>query len=113
MKIEHEDVSDDIVIQGSRGQGIARPGRSDIDVAVRVDPNKFDDLIRDAFGTPNPGSAKHRTMQMAIQEGRIVSGRAGLRQLRRALEDLIGLDVDISIIRRGGPFDTGPTLPLP
>ncbi|MEH2929270.1 nucleotidyltransferase domain-containing protein [Candidatus Ventrimonas sp. KK005] len=35
------DISDDIVVQGSRANGTAKP-TSDIDIAVRVTPEKFD-----------------------------------------------------------------------
>lgn len=66
-------ISDDIVVQGSRANGTARPD-SDIDFAVRVSPEKFDELITQRFGTPNPGSAKERTMQHAIETGKIQSG---------------------------------------
>ena len=104
-------ISDDIFVHGSRASGTARAA-SDIDIAVRVGPDKFDDLIRSRFGTPNPGSAKERTMLHAIQTGKIHSGEAGLRGLRKQLEKSLGFDVDISVIRRGGPFDQGPRIPL-
>lgn len=101
-----------MVVQGSRAAGTAKP-TSDIDFAVRVSPEKFDELIKSRFGTPNPGTAKERTMQHAIETGKIQAGEAGLRPLRKELEQLLGMEVDISIIRRGGPFDNPPTIPLP
>ncbi len=104
-------IGDDIFVHGSRASGTARAA-SDIDTAVRVGPDEFDDLIRARFGTPNPGSAKERTMLHAIRTGKIHSGEAGLRGLRKQLEELLGFDVDISVIRRGGPFDQGPRIPL-
>jgi hypothetical protein len=52
-------------------------------------------------------------MLHAIETGKIQSGEAGLRSLRKQLEKLLGLDVDISIIRSGGPFDNGPMIPIP
>jgi len=105
-------ISDDIVVQGSRAKGTARTD-SDIDFAVRVSPEKFDELITQRFGTPNPGSSKERTMQHAIETGKIQSGEAGLRSLRKELQEVLGMEVDISIIKKGGPFDNGTQMPLP
>ncbi|WP_379151048.1 nucleotidyltransferase domain-containing protein [Paenibacillus sp. sgz5001063] len=105
-------ISDDIIVQGSRANGTARPD-SDIDFAVRVSPEKFDELITQRFGTPNPGSVKERTMQHAIETGKIQSGEAGLRSLRQELQKALGMDVDISIVKSGGPFDNGTQIPLP
>jgi hypothetical protein len=106
------DISDDIVVQGSRAGGTAK-ATSDIDFAIRVSPEQFDDLVKQKFGTPNVGSAKERTMLNAIKTGKIQSGEAGLRGLRKQLQEMLGIDVDISIIKSGGPFDSGPTIELP
>ncbi|MEU2724643.1 putative T7SS-secreted protein [Streptomyces smyrnaeus] len=105
-------LGDDIVVQGSRAAGTAKP-TSDIDLAIRVSPEKFDQLVSERFGAPNPGSAKERTMNWAIETGKIQSGEAGLRSLRKALEGHLGMDVDISVIRRGGPFDNPPFIKVP
>ena len=115
------EISDDIVVQGSRAQGIARRV-SDADVAVKVDQNQFDQLIEDAFGDATGALA--RTKQHAINQGKITAGRvrhdslpggngknAGFRQLRRQLEEILGIKVDISIILKGGAFDNGPQIP--
>lgn len=102
---------DDICVHGSRAAGTARPD-SDIDVAIRVDGETFDKLIRTRFKTPNPGSAKERTMLHAIETGKIQAGEAGLSGLRRSVQGDLGLDVDISIIRIDGPTDRGPWIPL-
>jgi hypothetical protein len=51
-------------------------------------------------------------MQHARQSGKIQAGEAGLRTLRNSLEVELGMAVDLSIIRMGGPFDRGPYLPL-
>jgi YD repeat-containing protein len=99
--------SDDIVVQGSRTNGTARPN-SDIDFGVRVPEDKFNQILNDRFGTPNPGSAKERTLQNAIETGKIQSGEAGLRPLRKQLESQLGIDVDISVIKQGGAFDQRP-----
>ena len=106
------DISDDIFVQGSRAGGTARPN-SDIDIAVRVDQTTFNRLIRERFGTPNAGSARERTMNHAINTGKIQSGEAGLRALRIQLEQLLGMEVDISIILENGMFDNPPYIPFP
>ncbi|MCZ2340610.1 MAG: nucleotidyltransferase domain-containing protein [Bacteroidales bacterium] len=108
-------ISDDIAVQGSRAQGIAR-NISDVDVAIKVSPEEFQQLIQQSFKSPNPGSAAERTMQHAINTGKITAGDSSfkgiLRPLRDFVKNMIGLKVDISIIKRGGPFDTGPQIPL-
>lgn len=104
-------LGDDIAVHGSRAAGTAKP-TSDIDIAIRVSPKKFAELIRARFGTPASGSAKERTMLHAISTGKIQAGEAGLRGLRRQLAQETGMAVDISVIRVGGPFDKGPYIPL-
>ena len=104
-------LGDDIAIQGSRAGGTARSS-SDTDIAIRVDKNLFDHTIQDRFGRPNPGSAKERTMLHAEQTGKIQSGEAGLRSLRRELEKELGMDVDISAILKEGAFDNAPMIPI-
>ena len=101
----------EIVVQGSRANGTAKP-QSDIDIAIRVSSNKFDELIEMYFKTPNPGSAKEKTMLHAIKTGKIQSGEAGLRPLRKELEEIFGIEVDISIIKIGGEFDNPPFIPF-
>ncbi len=104
-------ISDDIVVQGSRASGTAK-ATSDIDIALRVSSDKFDELINQYFKTPNPGSAKERTMLHAIQTGKIQSGEAKLKALRLQLQDIFGMDVDISVIKIGGSFDNPPFIPF-
>ena len=58
------------------------------------------------------GVAKLATMNHAIQTGKIQAGEAGISGLRRQLEKSLGIEVDLSVIRRGGPFDNGATLPV-
>jgi hypothetical protein len=101
----------DIQVQGSRVAGTARED-SDLDLAIRVSPEQFEEFLRERFGTPNPNSAKARTMQHARETGKIQAGEAGLRPLRKALEADLGVEVDIAVIQSGGPFDQGPYLPL-
>jgi len=104
-------LGDDIRIHGSRAAGTAKP-TSDVDIAIRVPKEKFDVLVKERFGTPNPGSAKERTMLNAIETGKIQAGEAGLRGLRQSVAGEIGMEVDISVVRIGGPFDQGPWIPL-
>ena len=59
------DISGNIVVQGSRASGTAKP-TSDIDIAVRVTSEKFDELIQKSFGTPNSGTAKERRVKNKV-----------------------------------------------
>lgn len=104
-------ISEDIVVQGSRASGTASI-TSDIDIAIKINQKQFDELIAASFGNPVEGSAKWKTMQHAMNTGKIQSGEAGLRGLRQNLEKLLGIEVDISIIRQGGTFDNGPQIPI-
>ena len=94
----------ELVVQGSRATGGAMIF-SDIDYGIRVSPEKFDALIAARFGNPNPGSSKFRTMQNAIETGKIQAGEAGLHALRVNIRSMLGIKVDISVIKVGGPFD--------
>jgi len=51
-------------------------------------------------------------MLHALKTGKIQAGESGLRSLRKSLESDLGMKVDISVVRVGGPFDTGPYIPL-
>lgn len=104
-------IGDDIFVQGSRAGGTAK-ATSDIDIGVRVTKKQFDELIKKSFGTPNPGSARERTMLHAIETGKIQAGEAKLRGLRKELENLLGIEADVSIILEGGKFDNPPYLPI-
>ena len=66
----------------------------------------------ESFGKPNPGSAKERTMLHAGRTGKIQRGELGLSALGRQIEQLTGIQVDISVVRIGGPFDSPPFIPL-
>lgn len=104
-------LSKDVVVQGSRAEGTAKSG-SDIDIAILVSPEKFNELIKQFFGTPNKGSANERTMLKAEETGKIQSGEAKLTSFRIALEKQLGMSVDISIIKADGRFDNGVQLPI-
>lgn len=90
---------DDIAVHGSRASYTAKY-TSGVDIAIRVSTDMFDDIVKARFKTPNSGSAKIRTMRHAVKTGKIQSGEAGLRGLRKALEKILGMDVDISIIKK-------------
>ncbi|MEZ0371715.1 MAG: hypothetical protein ACAI44_21665 [Candidatus Sericytochromatia bacterium] len=100
-----------LMTHGSRAARTAS-ATSDIDVAIRVSPEEFERAVRKLFNNPNPGSAKERTMLHAIRTGKIQRGEIDMRNLGKELASKLGFDVDISIIRIGGPFDRGPYLPL-
>jgi RHS repeat-associated protein len=52
-------IGDDIFIQGSRASGSAKK-TSDIDIGISVSEDKFNELIKTYFGSPNVGSAKEK-----------------------------------------------------
>ena len=52
-------------------------------------------------------------MLHVIRTGKIQSGECKLSGLREELEEMLGMDVDISIIKRGGPFDNPPMILVP
>jgi hypothetical protein len=104
----------DIVVQGSRANGTAKP-TSDLDLAIRVSPEKFDGFLntQSRLASPNPGSNLAETRANAIENGIIQRGEARMRPTGRAIENDVGLDVDLSVVRRGGNFDQGPTIAAP
>jgi len=104
----------DIRIHGSRAVGDAK-ATSDIDVAIRVSPEKFNQIIKQVFKDVKPGSrsAAEKTMLHAIETGKIHRRQLGLRTLGKDIQKEFGFpDVDISVIRKGGAFDQGPWIPL-
>ncbi|WP_345683373.1 LamG-like jellyroll fold domain-containing protein [Novipirellula caenicola] len=105
----------DVFVQGSRASGTAR-ATSDIDIAIRVSPERFDSFINNPqlsrLSNPRAGSKLADTRSHALQTGKIQSGEARLSRLRTALENGLGIDVDLSVIRRGGQFDNGVQSPL-
>src|SRR5262249_23755172 len=110
LRKEAGHIGDDVFVHGSRVKGTARPD-SDVDIGIRVSADRFDELIEECFGSPNPGSAAERTMQHALKTGKIQAGDAGLRKVRKQLSKVLGRKVDVSIVRDRGPFDRGPYLP--
>jgi hypothetical protein len=111
-------IDGELFVQGSRAKGTAKPN-SDIDFGIRVSVEKFNALIKECFGSPTPGSAAERTMLHAIKTGKIQYGEiklAGYKIGRIFKEQLIGLlggiDIDLSVIKAGDIFDTGPFIYL-
>ena len=114
-KADELGLGSDIVVQGSRARGTAR-ATSDIDIGIRVSPDDFGSIMNNrrltTLSNPNPGSSLSRTRQFSLDNGIIQSGEARLSRLRQALENDLGIEVDLSILRRGGAFDNGPKIPL-
>lgn len=115
----------DIVVQGSRAGRTASP-TSDIDLGIRVSPERFQSFIDDPLqsklaSVEDPNSAKGRTRDIAIERGRIHAGEARLSSTAKTIgQDILHstqLDarkrVDLSVVRRGGPFDSSPTMDVP
>ena len=106
-------LGDDLFVQGSRASGTAK-STSDIDLAIRVSPEQFDDFLfnQSRLRNVNPGSANERTLQHAIETGKIQAGEARLSSTRKQLEQMLNMKVDLSVIKSGGQFDNGAQLPL-
>ena len=104
-------LGDKIVVQGSRVSGTAK-STSDLDIAIIVPEDVFAQQITEAFGTYKFGTANGRTMLHALEVGKITAGRAGLRALRKELEDIVAMDVDLSIVQKNGAFDSGAQAPI-
>ena len=107
-RIQH--LGDDIEIQGSRASHTAHG--SDVDIAIRVSEERFAELIDDAFGSANPGSARERSKLHAVRVGKINPRDVKLHRLRDELPLDLGMDVALSVIEAGGDFDRGPFILL-
>ena len=103
---------DDVVVQGSRAGYSVRPG-SDIDIGMRVSPERFEQVIRARYSDVHEGPALDKFVAERMEHGIIHSRRAGLHPVVREIQRTVGCRVDLSVIRRGGPFDTEPWLRLP
>ncbi|MBZ8141554.1 hypothetical protein CLD22_16815 [Rubrivivax gelatinosus] len=106
-------LGDDVVAQGSRVTGTAKP-TSDLDLAIRVSPEKFDSFLNtdSRLAQVNPGTSKAATREWSIANGIIQRGEARLSPTGRALEARLDLDVDLSVVRQGGAFDQGPSMAM-
>jgi len=113
-KAQEMGLGSDVVVQGSRAARTAKP-TSDIDLGIRVAPEKFGQFLdtQSKLKAPNPGSALERTRNAAIEQGRIHAGEARLSSTAGAIEKQINKPVDLSVVRRDGPFDQKPTMDVP
>jgi hypothetical protein len=113
----------DIVVQGSRAARTARP-MSDIDVGIRVSPQEFDRILnskeQSRLSAPNPNSSLEKTRAGAVERGLIQAGEARLSTTAKAIgqgilpaQPDVKKRVDLSIVRRAGPFDSSPTMDVP
>ena len=110
--MDERGLGDDAFVMGSRAAGTAKPS-SDIDIGIRVSPDKFNEEIERAF--KNSQNARARTKDVSIRDGRIHSGEAGFDDLKTEISKLLGVTrdkVQISIIKKGGKFDNGAQTPL-
>jgi hypothetical protein len=102
----------DIRVHGSRASG-AGLGDADLDIAIRVEEERFNQILKDRFKAPNPGSQKESTMQWAIKTGKIQRGELGLSGVGKEVgRDLAIKKIDISVVKIGGATDNGPWIPL-
>lgn len=118
-----------IAVQGS---AVHRPTAKDVDIAVRVTPDEFNQLLEQSFPkqvaavrargidpfkmTEAQGlTASERTLGYAVESGKLNRGsvKPSMSDARKRLAAAIGTDVDLSVIRLGGSFDRGPYFPLP
>ena len=110
--MDERGLGDDAFVMGSRAAGTAKPS-SDIDIGIRVSPEKFNEEIERAF--KNARNDRADTRDVSIADGRIQTGEAKLRTLRQEIADILGFDkkdVQISIIKKGGKFDNGAQTPM-
>ena len=110
--MDERGLGDDAFVMGSRAAGTAKPS-SDIDIGIRVSPEKFNEEIERTF--KNARNDRADTRDVSIADGRIQTGEAKLRMLRQEIADILGFDkkdVQISIIKKGGKFDNGAQTPM-
>jgi len=113
------DLGDDIFVHGSRARGTAASD-ADLDIGIRVSVEGFDRLIRDRLATVKEGGDKWKTLQRALELGRLHQGEAGIsgisKEIQRLINEELGLGftkgVQVAVIREAGPFDQGPFIPL-
>lgn len=118
----------DIVVQGS---AVHQPIAKDVDIAVLVTPDEFNQLLEQSFPTRvakirarglDPfkftktlaiGSAEE-TYAHAVENGKITRDklRPRLSDVRENSEAAVGVGVDLSVVKRGGKFDHGSYFPL-
>lgn len=114
------ELGDDIFVHGSRGRGEAASD-SDLDIGIRVSGERFEQLIQQRLASVKEGGDKWKTLQRALEQGRLHQGEAGISGISREIQRLINEEmalgftkgVQVTVIREAGPFDEGPFIPLP
>ena len=114
------DLGNDIFVHGSRGRGTAASD-ADLDIGIRVSDDRFEQLVQGRLASVKEGGDKWKTLQRALERGRLHQGEAGIsgvsREIQRLINEEMGLGftkgVQVTVIREAGPFDEGPFIPLP
>jgi hypothetical protein len=102
----------DIRVQGSRAAGVAQEG-GDIDIAIRVPQERFDQIVDDVFSQAKEGSSLWRTMEHARATGKIQRRWLGLSNFAKQMQAKYGFaDSDISVVLIGGATDNKPWVPV-
>lgn len=113
------DLGNDIFVHGSRARGTAASD-ADLDIGIRVSSERFDQLIQDRLATVKVRGDKWKTLQRALELGRLHQGEAGIsgisKEMQRFVNNELGLGftkgVQVAVIREAGPFDQGPFILL-
>jgi hypothetical protein len=113
------DLGDDIFVHGSRGRGTAASD-ADLDIGIRVSAERFEQLVQERLATVKEGGDKWKTLQRALERGRLHQGEAGIsgisKEIQRLMNEEMGLGftkgLQVTVIREAGPFDLGPFIPL-
>lgn len=114
------------------GSAMYRPAAGDIDVALLVDQAQFDKLIEQSFANQvakvrargvdplrmkisDAKTAAEKTLANAVETGIIKRDKLEprLSDIRDKLTSVVGIHVDLSVVKRGGQFDHGPYFPIP
>lgn len=110
QQAEAKGYAGDVKVHGSRVGGSPRVD-SDFDFAIRVTPEEFDRIAQARLATLKPGGNRWDTIQHGINVGKLQRGEIGLRAVGKQMQEMLGVDIDISVIRIGGEFDQGPWYP--
>ncbi|MDQ3367188.1 MAG: DUF4157 domain-containing protein [Myxococcota bacterium] len=121
--------ANEVVVQGS---AVHKVDAKDIDIAIMVKPDDFNKLIEQSFPkevakvrargvdpftmtAANATSSAEKTLAHAVTTGKITRDKVKpkLSDVRRATATAVGKDIDLSVIKKGGPFDRGPYFPFP
>jgi hypothetical protein len=114
------------------GSATCRPATEDIDVALLVDQSQFDKLIEQSFAKEaakvrargvdplrmtmsDAKSAAEKTLANAVETGVIKRNKVEprLSDVRDKLKEVVGLSVDLSVVKIGGQFDRRPNFLIP